>query len=618
MNKKFTLIAGFVLVGISSIAQLNLQTAQEKMSTIEFPTEVDSKTPTNNLKADGDIIWQDDFSGTHVWDIATSGQGTFVIGTNASFGAGSTYLGNMASTTAANGFAFFNGVQYLLAPPIDAQNTSITSEVIDFTGIQTITITFQQRYRAFNSDVTYVEFSADGGTTWVLSEVVNATLITNAPAVQNTINLDIPVDGTATGKIRFRWENPTDDDQYGSGYGWMVDDVVITEGYGNNVTILHTHSSVGVQELQYSKIPLSQSTNAGNISFGAEMKNVGYNTLPVALNVTSGVYDFTGAPLDVASFALDSLSILTADGTAIPAAAGISNFTFEIVSDSTLALTADDSRVVNFEVTQNIYAVDSYDGTAASMTGQFTGWATPNGDPGIGTLFEIFENGEIGSIDIGIANIPTASQATYLGREFFGAIYQYDDVTGDFVYLNETPTAILKTADFGKIVKMKMATSTISVIPGLYLAVAKCYSGQEVPFGTAGFSVAGSTIGFDGPDVVSLASDAATPTIVRAPVVRLDFQSYVGTEEMENVSGVTLAPNPFTNSTEINFNLNQNDEVTVTVTDLAGKNVLTIPAATFEAGTHSISIAGNTLNNGVYNCTIKVGNNEVIKRIVKM
>ncbi len=618
MRKQVTLLSGLALLAGTAFAQQNIPTLQAKPSKFAVSKGIENKKNEGVLKAEGDPIWSDDFSGANPWTIGTTGQGTFIIGNNshAQMVSNANYLGNMASTTAANGFAFFNGTQYLINGAVDPQNTTVASEVIDFTGVQTITVSFQQRYRAFNSDVTYVEFSGDGGTTWTVSEAINTTVPTNGATEQNTVSVFIPVGGTANGMIRFRWENLSDDDGFGSGYGWCIDDVEIFEGYGDNVSLMYTYSGVGAQVLQYTKFPLGQTASAGNISFGAEFKNVGHNAQEAALHVTSGAYDFTGAAVAVPTpaFTVDSVEIVTASGKPMPTVAGAADFTFEIVSSATLNLTADDSKTVPFEVTPFVYAVDSYDGTAASLDGSFEGWQGGSGDPGIGTLYEIFEDGEIGSIDIGIGEV--SNEQTYIGREFIGLIYVYNPGNDEFEYYDETDPHALVAADFGSLVKLKLP-STISVSPGLFLVMASSFSGSPVPFAFSGMAPSGTTLGLNAGAVTRLASDDATPNIVEAPVVRLDFQSYVGVNELENVAGITASPNPFNNATEISFDLKADAEVSIVVTDLAGRTVMTIPTANYNAGAQKVSIDGASLNAGVYNYTLTVGNNVVTKRIVK-
>ncbi len=52
------------------------------------------------------------------------------------------------STSNANGFAFFNGVQYLLNSSAAAQDCRIEADSIDLTGATVVTVQFEQRYRA--------------------------------------------------------------------------------------------------------------------------------------------------------------------------------------------------------------------------------------------------------------------------------------------------------------------------------------------------------------------------------------------------------------------------------------------------------------------------------------
>lgn len=621
MRKQVTLLSGLLLVAGASVAQVsNVPARKQKSATIKPSNGIESKKPVGTLKADGDLIMSDDFSVPGNWTIATSGQGTFIIGNNshAQMVSNASYLGNMASTSAANGFAFFNGTQYLIAGAVDPQNTTVTSSAIDLTGLSVISISFQQRYRAFNSDVTYVELSNDGGMTWPVSEVVNAAVPTNGATQQNTITLDVPVTGAANTMIRFRWENLSDDDGFGSGYGWCIDDVEVRAGYGNNITMNNSFLFVGAQQLEYTKMPEGQTTSAGTVALQAYFDNIGYNTIQVNMNATSGAYNFTSANTpDVLSFTEDSVLIDFPDGMTVPTTAGTYDLDITLNGNNPLVQTADDATTMPFEVTAYTYAADHYDGTSASIDGAFEEWSNGSGDPAIGTLFEIFEPAEVGSIDIGIGNIASGSQAPYIGREFRGLIYKLNEVSGEFEYYDESDSHILASGEFGKIVKLKMINATIPVDAGLYLVMAGSFLGSPVPFAFSGTNPAATTLGLDGADVIRLASDDATPRIVDAPVVRLDFQSYVGLTEVDALSDITTAPNPFNNETTISFNVKSDSEVAIVVTDMAGRTVATIPAANYATGNHSVTIDGSSLGAGVYNATLTVGGNTVTKRIVK-
>ena len=188
---------------------------------------------TNILKSSTDTIVYNTFDNINDWTISApnlQGQWEVVTTTPADV---DNYMGSMASSTASDGFAVFNGIQYLLNASglgVDFQNATIElNDTIDFSNYPSVTLEFEQRYRAFNYDKTYVELSTDLGLTWTQIEL-NDQVTTNDPAVQELIGINISsyVGGQSDVKIRFRWTSDSDDDAYGSGYGWLIDDLKIT------------------------------------------------------------------------------------------------------------------------------------------------------------------------------------------------------------------------------------------------------------------------------------------------------------------------------------------------------------------------------------------------------
>ena len=202
--KKLLLSAAIICFSSQIIlAQTNANKTENPLLLTDKESGKNTVNNSSLLKTGGDIIWQDDFSVANTWTITTDGQGTFEIGTPASVAASNPdligYLGAMATigTTATNGYAFFDGIQYLLTEPpvVEIQNSSITSSTIDLSLYTqpAITISFNQRFRHFNYDETYVEMSQDGGVTWVYSQQVNAGEATNGTSLQNNLSLIVPV-----------------------------------------------------------------------------------------------------------------------------------------------------------------------------------------------------------------------------------------------------------------------------------------------------------------------------------------------------------------------------------------------------------------------------------------
>ena len=618
MKKRFTLLSAMMIATSLSFAQ-NFPTgtiAKVKPSKISEST----LTQENNVftaKAGGDVIWDDDFSTPGIWTIGNTGTGVQGAWTIGAYPAQMTqYMGAMASGTAP--VAAFNGIQHLLAAPgvpVGIQNSYVESETIDMSASSVITVTFNQRYRRFNSDATYLEVSKDNGTTWMTFQL-NSNVTKHASATENIVSYDVSIGaGVTQGKIRFRWECLEADDDFGSGYGWAIDNVEIKEGYANNVALLNFYTVVGTQEIPYSKIPTAQAAQAGNVSFGARAKNTGIDAQDITLNVTSGSYTGASTAVTVVSSAIDTLQILEAAGMPIPTTVGMNIINASLSAATTLDMTTDDVASFSLEVTNSIYALDKYDGTTASMSGSFIGWNGGTLDQEIGNYFEIFEDASVGAIHIGIGNVSTATQGDYVGRNVVGKIW---DMTGSQpALLDQTLDYTVKAGDFGKVAKVTMITPVLLEAGKLYLVTAASAQDAEVPVAFAGSTIAGNVGGFNAGNLTGLAPDDALGRTAVCPLVRLDFQDYTGVQEIAAQYELNVYPNPFSSNTEVAFELKNDANVSINVTDITGRTVSTVDSQMYTSGAHTVSVNGTNLTAGVYNCTITIGNNVITKRIVK-
>ncbi len=620
MKNKFTLLSFLTIATSLSFAQTipAFKTMEKKSNKISISDPKSVIYGAETQKAGGDPVWSDDFSTAGVWTLGSetgSTQGAFVIGAYPT--QMTQYIGGMTNATPP--LASFNGIQYLLSGPVGVQNVWMESPVVDFSAVTSgiITVSFNQRYRRFNNDGTFVEVSTDNGATWT-SFQVNTTAISNGAVVQNTEVIDVPVGaGITQGKIRFRWESLEADDNYGSGYGWAIDNVAIKEGYTNNIALSQTFSAVGTQLLSYTKIPTTQAAAAGQVSFGAIAKNVGSAPQDVVLTVTNGTYNQASSPVTINSFLKDSLEILTANGFTMPTTAGVANFTYTVSSNNTLDVTTDDAGTVSFEVTNNILAADAYNGTAASFGSSFQGWQNGTGNPEIGTYYEIFANQTLHAIQVGIGSVPAANQATYLGRSLVAKIYEVDLAGGDPIILDATNEHYMATGEFGGLLKLYFSTPVDLEAGKLYLVTASTILNEEIPIAFSGNVTAGNVAGKDGDTFIGLAPDAILGNVVQCPVVRMDFTDYSGINELESQFNVNAYPNPFNASTEVAFELKNESQVSITVSDITGREVLNLGSTNYTAGKHTVTINGADLNAGVYNYSIKIGNNVITKRIVK-
>jgi hypothetical protein len=619
MKKQITLLASALFVAGISSAQVSKSFVQKKPSKITT-TKSELANDGSVEKDGGDLIWSSNFSNAADWTMGNTGtgtQGAFQIG---AYPANFTNYMTGTTTGLTAPMAFFDGIQYLLAGPVGIQNAWMSTTTIDLSASEIISVSFNQIYRRFNHDVLFVEVSTDNGVTWpaALSKQVNTQAVGNGPTLRNVLTTDFLIGpGVTQGKIRVRWESLTADNNFGSGYGWAIDNFQVVEGYENNIKLTDAYNVYGTQRLTATIMPTAQAAAAGEISFGAEIENVGSATQPISFNVTSGAYTQTSAQVDIMPFANDSLDIDFADGFPIPSTVGTYNFKYTVLSDSILDFGIDDTISSPFRVSNNVFAVDTYTGPN-SITGSFTGWQTQTGDPQIGTLFEIFADDNVGAVQIGIGNVGQADQAQYLGHLVYASIYKFNPTTEAFDYIDRSDEDHeIVAADFGNLIMLYFPNLPQLTNGGLYLVTAGTYNnGGEVPIAFAGSIIAGNTIGFNdgGTNATGLASDGDK---VEAPVVRLDFNDYTGIKELTSATNVTVYPNPFAGTTEVKFNLKADATVSAVVTDLSGRTVATVPASQMAAGAQTIAVDGSNFEAGIYNVTVTVGNETITKRIVK-
>ena len=272
------------------------------------------------------------------------------------------YMGSMASSTAGDGFAVFDGIQHLIAGSVDFQDAILElNDTINLSNYPSVTLEFEQRYRAFNYDKTYVELSTDFGTTWTQIQI-NDQVATNDPAIQELVGINISsyVGGQSNVKIRFRWISDSDDDSYGSGYGWLIDDLKITVPPENDVQNLSSwiygENSSGAE---YGRTPIAHTEQ--NYFVGASVYNYG----SMAQNNVTVNGDFTG-PTNFTTSA--SINLIESDSTKIveslnSISLSVGNYSGIITAfsngDTLGSGNFDDNTYLrNFEITNDVYSLD--------------------------------------------------------------------------------------------------------------------------------------------------------------------------------------------------------------------------------------------------------------------
>ncbi|GAB3307793.1 glycoside hydrolase family 66 protein [Hymenobacter tenuis] len=78
------------------------------------------------------------------------------------------------------------------------------------------------------------------------------------------------------------------------------------------------------------------------------------------------------------------------------------------------------------------------------------------------------------------------------------------------------------------------------------------------------------------------------------------------------------APNPFTESTSVHFTLPRREETILSLYDLRGHLVASLPQGVLAAGPHQVALSGSGLPAGVYLCRLQTSSGTAVLRVVKL
>ncbi len=384
MSKLYIPALALALVGGSAAAQqAQPGSAINKIMLSKKATAADSyssvRRPVAPMQsAARDIIWSDDFSDPSLWVAGTTpaegaptiDEDTWVIGSAVPDGPAA--IAPIESSTAANGYALFDSDLYCGGE----QNATLTMATgVDLSGYPGVLLQYEQYTARWRGDY-FVDVSNDGGTVWTPFEV-NVGLAVTSSTTPNTmvnpelatVNISSVAAGFADVRVRFRYFSVVGIHAADAGcdYAWMVDDVAFVTLPENEIIMNFAYTSTTGTGEEYGRIPTAQMPASMNL--GAEIFNFGSSEQTnVTVNCTvAGPTPFsTAIPLldPHASGTIPFNDTATADmDFTLPGALGLGiyNATFTLTSDQVAldANPADNVRLRNFEVTQDIYSVDA-------------------------------------------------------------------------------------------------------------------------------------------------------------------------------------------------------------------------------------------------------------------
>lgn len=599
--KKLYLICGLAALTVGANAQ---SIDKSSFKQLRMPITKNTKSETviqDQQKAPGDLIYSNDFSNSAQWFMnAPNIQGQWVHTTTTPANV-DTYMGAMASTSAANGFGAFDGISFLLAPPVDPQDAYMELlDTLDLSAYPAVSINFEQRYRAFNTDQTFLEVSGDNGLTWTQIEV-NDAIPTNDPATQNTLNINVSpyIGGASQALIRFRWLSPSGDDSFGSGYGWMVDDLEVREAQAYDIALNTTswyHNSL--YKIEYSNVPLSQ---VAPVTFDGTIENIGAAAMPgttMSVNVTgAGTGSVASTPMSLAPLTTMSVETSTAF---TPVATVTYDAIYTVSGDSADADLLNNTIADAWDVTNFVYGKD--DGAMVGSFGPFDDDLDGIDDP-----YEFIVEYELNN-NITVTGVQVClGTASTDGAEIYYNLY-YDDGAGGWIpeydgLTQPVPTRIVNTADFTAAGGANWINlpypSPITVdpltSPAIYAVVG--YQIDPVNYCTAGAAP-------DTSNYISVFATTAGQTnyfVTSKPMIRFSEDMTIGMDEDEvNVALGQNIPNPFNGTTAIPFSLVNPANVEFIVTDVMGKIVERRDLGTLSSGDHNVTYESSDLAGGIY------------------
>jgi hypothetical protein len=321
------------------------------------------------------VLWSDDFSNPETWvtEITPGAPYTpWVIGTEPA--AGPTAIAEIASTTAANGYALLDSDFYGSDQAIEVESSMLTTAMpVDLSEDQNVILEFQTFYRKWTYEECYVGIGTNN-TDWPdLNVEYDAEEDPRVFRVFPGMDVQDPVDNPTTIRmnisevaggqsqvwVRFHWTGTW-------GYAWYVDDVQIVVQPEHDLIMDWGFISHVNNGIEYGRMPISELD--GMIRVGGGFHNFGSATqtnVNVQINVeNAGGTEVLAHTINIPSVAPGEEIILN-EQIQVPEAMGVGLYraSFMVTSaDEQPGAEYFDNNMVpdrTFEITSTVYSLDN-------------------------------------------------------------------------------------------------------------------------------------------------------------------------------------------------------------------------------------------------------------------
>jgi len=587
-----------------------------------MPTNTSNIATTTN-RGGVATLWEEDFTGGFpngwVTDDA-SGINPWKWSTNGSHGnfndsQGADYNDPISSTTAVNGF--------LISDPDSANHAAygqpaattyqvlesyfVTNEIDLGASYPSLLLEFEQSFR-FNGNVDLVVEVSTDSTNWTDYSVQGSVSSNSASDDPDLVSINISgtVGSSQTFFLRVGWS--------ALAYYWMIDDMRIVEGLGNDLAMTDVWHGDIVNAFEYQQIPLAQ---AQEIVIGAACFNLGGTAQPNAVYT----YDISDGSSSVGSgsFPANNTSIGStgADTTwyatgFVPATVADYTVTVTVASDSTDELLTNNEGESVFKMTDNIYAHDDEDNIGLIVYGGDADGTTTANEYKMGLYYEMPATANLTAVQVAFGRLTTTLacivevfEAGDLSNALTTTVYDIlpaDVSTGNGVTIL---TDILIEDGDGYLLDAGVL---------YFISIGNTGEGEELYIEASDGDADRGQLRY-GPYGVGGSIDWYTGW-TNSPIIRGNFDAAISVEENEDVSGVVIYPNPTTDNLNINFVSKEDQNVTINVIGIDGALVFSENVTTKIGQSSRTMVDFANLAKGIYTVQLVGSNSSLTQRVV--
>jgi hypothetical protein len=599
----------------------------------------------HNLKGDGKVFYSETFGWENQADpkgwTAPAGyyfldpkdQGTNFIWWKGRFDGTGTHDPMLQSTTKDNGcLALFMEIHQTPGAPEIRVDNSVVFPAMDCSAHSSVVVRYETHFMGSHPVDMFLEVTVDN---WVHSASYSVNFgcghkdrpldkPAGVPAIME-VNISDVAAGNTNVQMRLHWMNS-------ALYYWAIDDFTLSEAYNNDLKISYLKMEWDDNDPNTNvswiySIPKSQLTGTNGffnfettaLNFGEYDQEQVYLDLDVTKNGNS-VFQRTTPKKDLAVLVVDTIKV---SDRYSPADYGHYQLAMELSGKDPDDNPTDNNRSAFFNVTDSVYSrsddtndfpwsftKERYDINSIANVGFFTG-----------TIFPIYNDCEVSSISVFIAGGKADELINYRFSLYFVPVGETDPSPYERL---STETIQLDSADFGTWVTLTFdkdgeteflkkgdlvyAGLTFDNLNPEYMV--RRNKGLEIGTDNSVKLVESTAMGFwDGNWETGLGDYIGKRNLM----IRLNLNDH---ENINDGAGAIPQqaflgqnyPNPFSSSTQINFELTAGSDVTFEVTDISGRKVLELNKGKMPAGTHTIALETGSLEAGIYFYTMRAGN----------